>query len=385
MGGKVEPLPPGGKKAVKVKALAAADAARQKDAARAAERAKQREQLERQKAERIKQKEMQKIKAEEERKQQQRELEEARKRKEEEATQRRRALEAAEKREREEKARRLEELRAKRRLEDQRRKEAEAKQHADEERKRKAAKLVEQQEVEHKRARVQEKQQSAAAQPAVAVQNLVHSTVAAAASSAAGSAPTASVLAAVSALEAKARLQPAGSSFNAAMESRADSGKGPSTSSGPPPFPTAAAMSKALGARPLPGLAAAASKPLVAAAATPTTQLVPPGTQSYEISPYKSDEGSESEEEDEEPSKPVPEWARGRQLLAQLVSQLAVDPDEIFQQHAKTCSLDEVFGSLERERPGKKDLSRRTSSSNWIEDRVTWKEEMNYKKAMGYL
>jgi hypothetical protein len=33
----------------------------------------------------------------------------------------------------------------------------------------------------------------------------------------------------------------------------------------------------------------------------------------------------------------------------------------------------------------KKDLSRRSSSGNWIEDRVTWKEELNYKKAMGYV
>ena len=33
----------------------------------------------------------------------------------------------------------------------------------------------------------------------------------------------------------------------------------------------------------------------------------------------------------------------------------------------------------------KKDLSRRGSSGNWIEDRVTWKEELAYKKAMGFL
>ena len=32
-----------------------------------------------------------------------------------------------------------------------------------------------------------------------------------------------------------------------------------------------------------------------------------------------------------------------------------------------------------------KDFSRRTSSGNWINDRVTWKEELNYKKAMGYI
>ena len=37
------------------------------------------------------------------------------------------------------------------------------------------------------------------------------------------------------------------------------------------------------------------------------------------------------------------------------------------------------------ERHPRKDLNRRTSSGNWIEDRVTWKEDLNYKKAMGYL
>ena len=34
---------------------------------------------------------------------------------------------------------------------------------------------------------------------------------------------------------------------------------------------------------------------------------------------------------------------------------------------------------------GAKDYSRRTSSGNWIEDRVTAKEQIIYKKAMGYL
>lgn len=37
------------------------------------------------------------------------------------------------------------------------------------------------------------------------------------------------------------------------------------------------------------------------------------------------------------------------------------------------------------EKGKKKDLNRRGSSGNWIEDRVTWKEEMAYKRAMGYL
>lgn len=100
---------------------------------------------------------------------------------------------------------------------------------------------------------------------------------------------------------------------------------------------------------------------------------------SYEISPYKSDHDSD----DDVPKKPVPDWARGKALMAQLAAQMYVDPDEVFQQHAKTCSLDQVFGSCRK--PGKQNFDRRSSSGNWIEDRVTWKEEMGYKKAMGYI
>jgi hypothetical protein len=106
-----------------------------------------------------------------------------------------------------------------------------------------------------------------------------------------------------------------------------------------------------------------------------------PAPQTYEISPYKSDFDSEGEDE---PRKPVPEWARGRSLMAQLVAQMHIDPDEVFQQHAKTCSLDEVFAAPTG-KPGKRDFTRRTSSGNWLEDRVTWKEELGYKKAMGYI
>ena len=104
-----------------------------------------------------------------------------------------------------------------------------------------------------------------------------------------------------------------------------------------------------------------------------------------------------------------------------------IDPDEVFQQHKKTCSLDEVFNKAgmrraqliswvrlcllgcchgvlhhqrafhaamcwaegharhraDAEKP--RDFSRRTSSGNWIQDRVTWKEELSYKRAMGYI
>lgn len=44
-----------------------------------------------------------------------------------------------------------------------------------------------------------------------------------------------------------------------------------------------------------------------------------------------------------------------------------------------------VYAESDKNNKQKKDLSRRSSSGNWIEDRVTWKEELNYKKAMGYM
>ena len=55
--------------------------------------------------------------------------------------------------------------------------------------------------------------------------------------------------------------------------------------------------------------------------------------------------GSESESEDdaERRKKPIPKWARGPALAQALVAQMAVDPDEIFKLHQKTCPLNEVF------------------------------------------
>ena len=36
--------------------------------------------------------------------------------------------------------------------------------------------------------------------------------------------------------------------------------------------------------------------------------------------------------------------------MAQLASQVQQDPDEVFQQHRKTCSLDEVFGAAGKDK-----------------------------------
>jgi hypothetical protein len=44
-------------------------------------------------------------------------------------------------------------------------------------------------------------------------------------------------------------------------------------------------------------------------------------------------------------------------------------------------SLDEVFQCAGNK---KRDFSRRGSSGNWTEDQLTWKEEMSFKRRMGY-
>lgn len=62
------------------------------------------------------------------------------------------------------------------------------------------------------------------------------------------------------------------------------------------------------------------------------------------LSCCRGDDSDAESSEDDDPKKPIPEWARGRALMQQLASQVQTDPDEVFQQHRKTCSLDEVFG-----------------------------------------
>lgn len=58
----------------------------------------------------------------------------------------------------------------------------------------------------------------------------------------------------------------------------------------------------------------------------------------------RGDSSDEDSDEDERSNKPVPDWARGRSLLSQLIAQVSIDPDEVFQQHSTTCPLDAVFG-----------------------------------------
>jgi len=128
----------------------------------------------------------------------------------------------------------------------------------------------------------------------------------------------------------------------------------------------------------------AAAAPRLTATKTPSWPAGPPPVTSYEISPYKSSSEDESEEDEQEEyrraKKPIPEWAKTANLLGALRQQRHMDPDDIFQQkHIKTCSLDDMFSGASKPK-----FVKRGSSGNWIEDRVTWQEELAYKKAMGF-
>ena len=116
---------------------------------------------------------------------------------------------------------------------------------------------------------------------------------------------------------------------------------------------------------------------------SPVRTEEPADVPQYDISPYRSDHDSD----DGEPrnAKTVPHWARNPQLTAQLTAQQYTDPDEIFMQHQKTCSLDAVFAGCDKSGKKAAAFSRRGSSGNWIQDRISWKEELNYKRAMGYI
>ena len=104
-----------------------------------------------------------------------------------------------------------------------------------------------------------------------------------------------------------------------------------------------------------------------------------PAEFSYQISPYRENSDSESEEDDARPRKPIPGWAQSDQLAPCLYRQAKVDPDEIFVNPSKTCSLDAVFAARASSK------SRRSSSGNWFHDRLTWKEEVSYKREMGFI
>lgn len=90
----------------------------------------------------------------------------------------------------------------------------------------------------------------------------------------------------------------------------------------------------------------------------------------------------QEEEEEAAPDKSgIPNWARGGQLAAALEKQFGganpINPDTIFSEFF-TCDLQRIFDTK------KKRYTSRTSSGNWLNDRLTMPERLAYQKAMGY-
>ncbi|CAM6091410.1 unnamed protein product [Calypogeia fissa] len=124
----------------------------------------------------------------------------------------------------------------------------------------------------------------------------------------------------------------------------------------------------------------------VSCSGTPCSRAVDLGPMSYEITPYRgSSDEEESEDEREQPPKPakhIPFWSRRENLEPHLLQQAAMDPDEIFSGW-KICSLKEVFGKTGSKKI--RDFGKRSGSGDWFRDRVSWREELQYKIDMGFV
>ncbi|SPQ94087.1 unnamed protein product (mitochondrion) [Plasmodiophora brassicae] len=97
--------------------------------------------------------------------------------------------------------------------------------------------------------------------------------------------------------------------------------------------------------------------------------------------PSDSDEDDEDSDREQQ-KKRIPKWAQPAALLSSLAEQARIDPDTIFPPDSlKSCNLEEVFVDFS----SKTRFTRRTSSGNWVRDRLGWKEELDYKRRNGYL
>ena len=107
----------------------------------------------------------------------------------------------------------------------------------------------------------------------------------------------------------------------------------------------------------------------------------------YEISDREdsdTDDDSDSEAHNSKQKKKIPEWAKRDNLMPALEAQYngcvdgrRVDPDDIFSE-VQTCDLEAIFGNK------KSRYTRRNSSGNWTNDKVTAAEKLVYKRTMGF-
>jgi hypothetical protein len=103
-----------------------------------------------------------------------------------------------------------------------------------------------------------------------------------------------------------------------------------------------------------------------------------PSFTSYDMSEHEDSDWSDSPGEN---GKRIPDWAKSSNLRRALHQQSVSDPDEVFAPlRTDICNLSEIFRGYRK----KKRFRNRTSSGNWFIDRLHWKEEQAYKKAMGF-
>ena len=95
-----------------------------------------------------------------------------------------------------------------------------------------------------------------------------------------------------------------------------------------------------------------------------------------------SDKEESSDDEDEvKQKKHIPDWARGKNLESSLHAEYGTggpDPDLIFAE-ISTCDLERIFDGNKRKR-----FRERTSSGNWLSDKLTNTERRKYRVAMGF-
>jgi hypothetical protein len=125
--------------------------------------------------------------------------------------------------------------------------------------------------------------------------------------------------------------------------------------------------------------------PPAAVAVNPIHRVIPyqqnKDSNNYIMSDHEDDESDYSSDEEEgQPKKFIPTWAREPLLSRQVQAQQMIDPDTIFPAFGGTCDLGRIFKDFRRKRR----FNNRTSSGNWFVDRLRVAEELKYNQAMGF-
>jgi hypothetical protein len=98
----------------------------------------------------------------------------------------------------------------------------------------------------------------------------------------------------------------------------------------------------------------------------------------YEMSDH--DSGSDWSDSDGH-DKRVPTWVQEPNLSRALANQHLIDPDTVFPPpQIIACDLGEIFAGFK----AKRRFHKRTSSGNWFQDKLRLKEDLSYKKDMGF-